>query len=337
MTRADNDARAKPEVSVVCPMYNEGERIAANLEHLFAALERLGRSWEVILINDGSTDDSGEHAERVAALDSRLRLIGYPVNRGRGFAIRQGFQAARGEIIAVTESDLSWGGDIIERMVEAIDREDADAVIASPYLSGGGLANVPAGRVFLSKFGNRLLRRLLPGGHTMNTGMTRAYRRHVIDSLDLESDGKEIHLEIVAKLHALGYRVVEVPAVLTWPKGRGRRKSSFRAGRLIRSHLNFGIAEYPLLLFGTIGLIELVLGAAIALYLLGVSLSGTPVAGRPLLLVSILLILMGVLVMLFSFLALQVRDLRRSVFRLQGLLHRMMKEKDTGRKKAQDD
>lgn len=337
MTEPKSASPARPEISLVSPMYNEGERIEASLSALRDTLDALGRPWEIVLVNDGSTDNSYECAARAADGDERIHLVSYRSNRGRGYAIRQGFARASGDVVVVTESDLSWGGDVVERMVRALEEQDADVVIASPHMPGGALVNVPARRVFLTRFGNMLLSRLMPGGHTMNTGMTRAYRRHVIDTLDLEEDGKEIHLEIVTKIHALGFRVVEVPATLAWSKDRGQgRKSSFQAWRLIKSHLTFGFGEDPILLFGTIGLIEFLLGAVIGFYLFALSLSGTPVSGRPLLLLSVLLILMGILVMLFSFFALQLRDIRRTVFRLQGSLTRLARKARENEKETVD-
>ena len=209
---------------------------------------------------------------------------------------------------------MACGG---ERMVEHLRSQELDLVVASPHLEGGRLENVPPMRVFLTRFGNVLLRQMMPGNLTMNTGMTRAYRREVIEALDLEQDGKEIHLEIIAKAYALGFRMGEVPAVLRWEPTRRKRKSSFRPGRLIRSHLMFGFNEYPLFLFGSFAAACTFLGVVLGFYLLYLSWSGHPVAGRPALFLSVLLILTGLLSFLFCFLSLQVRDLRRIIYRVQ--------------------
>ena len=302
---------------MICPMYNEGENIAANLRKLAKKMEESGKSWEIVLVNDGSTDNSYAEAMSVAATEPRIRVITYRENRGRGYALRRGFQAARGHYIATTESDLSYGEDIIDRMLHHLQGEGLDLVVASPYMKGGRVENVPANRLFLSRLGNALLQKIMPGNLCTNTGMTRAYRREVIEALDLEQDGKEIHLEIIAKAHALGFRMGEIPAVLRWEKARGKRQSSFRAGKLIRSHLMFGFNEYPLLLFGTTAAISVLLGVAIGLYLLSLSLRGHPVAGRPALFLSILLIIAGIQTLLFCFMALQIRDLRRIIYRVQ--------------------
>ncbi len=314
------DART-PGLSVICPMYNEAGAIRANLERLQAALDRLPRSWELIVVNDGSTDDCGEQVAAMAAGEPRIRLYGYPRNRGRGYALRTGFKHARGRIIVTTESDLSWGPDIVATLLDGLEMQDCDMVVASPHGPGGRLENVPMKRVFLSRFGNMILRHAAASHITMLSGMTRCYRREVIDALFLESDGKEIHLEIISQAEALGFRIGEVPAVLRWepPKpGEPVRKSSFKAPRYIYSHMMFTFSQAPFLLMGTAGLVSTFLGAALMLYLAYQSIAlGVRAGGRPLLIVALLLIVSGVQFLLFSFSAGQIVQLRRLVVQLR--------------------
>jgi len=322
-----NDS-SKPHISIICPMYNEGMNIQSNLINLIQVLEKNYKDdFEIILVNDGSTDNSLEEANKVAEKDSRLRLISYKKNRGRGYALRQGFNVARGDIIVTTESDLSWGESIIKDMVDKLESEELDIVVASPHTKGGKLVNVPRFRVLLTKFGNFLLRFLMPGNLTMYTGMTRAYKQYVLDALDLEEDSKEIHLEIIAKASALGFNIGEVPATLVWEKERRRKrgKSTFNAKKLILSHLLFGFAEFPLFLFGTIAGILFLIAFVAGIYMLVLSLSGIPQAGRPLMLITILFILAAIQILLFSFMAHQIRDVKRHLVRLQGDIRKQSK------------
>lgn len=309
---------AMPAVSVISPMYNESVNIARALRAMREALERLPDPWEFILVNDGSVDDSLAVARDEVGDDPRIRIISYEKNRGRGYAIRQGFAAARGAFLVVTEADLSWGTDIVGRLLEACKQPGVDMVVASPHMEGGKLENVPAYRAFLTNFGNVLLRRLMPGGLTMNTGMTRAYRRTVVDALDLSSDGKELHLEIISKAHALGFRMIEIPAALAWTIERRQEKRRFRARGLIASHILHGLAESPMTLFGWAG------GLLLSLGLLGLLSSAamvlcprcaSPAASLPIL--SGVSAASGILVLLAGFVATTVRDLRREVYRLQ--------------------
>ncbi|MBX3180439.1 MAG: glycosyltransferase family 2 protein [Candidatus Hydrogenedentes bacterium] len=305
-----------PSVSVICPMYNEGGGIRDHVRRLVAALNRLPRSWELIVVNDGSTDDCGEKVAELAADEPRIRPYGYPRNRGRGYALRTGFGHARGRIIVTTESDLSWGPDIVETLLEALEAQGCDVVVASPHAPGGRLENVPLYRALLSRVGNRILRFASASQITMLSGMTRCYRREVIDALYLESDGKEIHLEIISQAEALGFRVGEAPAVLRWEKGA--RKSNFNAPRYIYSHLMFTFSQAPFLLMGTAGLISILAGVFLMAALAYQSIAhGIRAGGRPLLIVALLLIVSGVQFLLFSFSAGQVVQLRRLVLQLR--------------------
>jgi glycosyltransferase involved in cell wall biosynthesis len=243
-------AERAPDVSIICPAYNEADGIELAIGRLRECLDQLSVEAEVLLINDGSTDGTVAAAARAINADPRFRILTHRVNFGRGRAMRTGFLEARGEIIITTEADLSWGPDVIARMLEAFDRHpQLDAVFASPHLPGGGYRNVPWHRIFLSRLGNRLLRSLYPSKISMTTGMTRAYRASVIQGHAFSKDGKELHLEIAHRLMTLGYRLGEVPAVLSWPEHTAGRKS--RRGRtnwktiqrLIASHLAYGFLQ----------------------------------------------------------------------------------------------
>lgn len=303
---------------MVVPSYQEGLAIEPNIERLVAALEQLDGSWELLIVNDGSTDDSLEKMQRAAAKDPRIRVLSYPVNRGRGHALRTGFAAATGDFVVATESDLNWGTDIVGQLVAALEKTGADVVIASPHAPGGGMENVPFVRWFISWAGNKVFGLAFPGV-TMATGMTRGYRREVLESLDLESDDKELHVEILYKALDLGFRVAEIPATLAWKKpekGEKVRKSHFKS-RMLMSHLLLSFGIRPFILYGTIGLLMGLFGLLAIGYLYSVSFSGHPVGGRPLFTVATLSILVGAQIILFGFLANQNRALRRQMLRIQ--------------------
>ena len=235
-------------VSIICPMYNEEAGIENAISKLKECIDDLPNPAEILLINDGSTDRTISKAIHAIAGDRRFRILSHRVNFGRGRALRTGFGEAKGEFIVTTEGDLSWGKDIIGRMVEALENNPGlDAVFASPHLPGGGYRNVPWHRVFLSSFGNRILRFFYTRNVSMTTGMTRAYRAKLIQSHAFMQDGKEIHLEISHRLLMLGSRIGEVPAILSWPDrepgrvGRGKRTNWAKILKLISSHLAFGI------------------------------------------------------------------------------------------------
>ncbi|MCA8963189.1 MAG: glycosyltransferase family 2 protein, partial [Planctomycetes bacterium] len=158
------------EISVICPFYNEEQIIGAAIRALLQRLhERLHVSWELIVVNDGSRDGSLQVARDIARTEPKLRVLSYPHNRGRGHALRTGIHQARGRILVTTEIDLSWGEDIVERLYQAmLDNPDVDITVASPHMPGGGYKNVPAKRVWISKFGNHVIRACMSSATTMN-------------------------------------------------------------------------------------------------------------------------------------------------------------------------
>jgi len=232
-------------VSVVCPFFNEEALIATTVEGCIQRLRGDFTDWELVLVNDGSTDRSLELL--LSKLDQigepRVRVLSYPRNRGRGRALKTGIESARGEIVVTTEVDGSWGGDIVKRLAARLDDDPSlGFVVASPHMTGGGFGNVPMSRVLLTRWGNRFLKFFMATGFSMQTGMTRGYRREVIQPLSTFEDGKEFHLEVLLKLLLLGFKGAEIPATLTWPAhktGQPKRKSSTRIWRTALSHLKY--------------------------------------------------------------------------------------------------
>jgi glycosyltransferase involved in cell wall biosynthesis len=286
------------KISVVCPFYNEENIIEKAVLIMLGELSKLPYEWELIVVNDGSIDNGPSIVERIALKHVRLVPVGYNINRGRGYALMTGIKAATGDIIVTTEIDCSWGVNIVARLVERlVSNSKTDFVIASPNLRGGGYRNVPIKRVLLSKIGNRIIRAFLNNSITMNTGMTRAYRRNIIYGLDFDEHGKEFHLEVLLKLLALGYKAEEIPVVLEWKDeklakaGTPVRKSSSHIGKLILTHLHFAVFSNPIRYFWLLSFI-----CAIT----GFGLEGFAVVRLIRKEVAIYLALVGLLLLLFS-------------------------------------
>jgi len=296
-------------------MFNEAE----NAEHTLARVEEslasfLGK-YEIIAVNDGSTDNTLEVLQGIASLNKRIKVVSYPRNIGRGMALRKGFCEARGEVIVSIDADLSYSPHYILELIKTLkDNPEVDFVLASPYMPGGGVQDVPFVRLWISKLGNKILRLAMPNRIYTSTGIFRAYRRNVLDSLELESDGKEIHLEILSKAMALGFRAKEIPAILT---SRKRGSSKFKFKRTATSHLIFSAFEKPMMIFGLIGILTLGIGLLIGAYVVYLRFSGDLTPGRPLITFAILLILGGIQILSFGFIALQILALRKEILRVQ--------------------
>jgi glycosyltransferase involved in cell wall biosynthesis len=303
------------DLSIIIPMFNEAENVGTTLKQVEEALSSFEGSYEIIPVNDGSTDNTLEVLNKISKEDQKIRIVSYPKNIGRGMALRKGFKESNGEIIVSIDADLSYSPQYILDFVKTLEREpEVDLVLASPYMPGGGVQNVPALRLWVSKLGNKVLRLAMPNRIYTSTGIFRAYRKRVLESLELESDGKEIHLEILSKALALGYRVKESPAILT---SRKRGKSKFKFRKTAISHLVFSVFEKPMIIFGFIGLLTLTIGFLIGIYIVYLRFSGDLTPGRPLITFALLLILGGIQILSFGFIAIQIVSLRREILRIQ--------------------
>ena len=303
------------DLSVVIPMFNEAENARATLNQVEEAMVSFQGTYEIVAVNDGSTDDTLLELKRAAEKNGRVEIVTYSKNFGRGRALREGFKKARGEIVVSIDADLSYDPHYILDFVKALQTEqDVDLVLASPYMPGGGVENVPFLRLWISRLGNRVLRLAMPNRIYTSTGIFRAYRKKVLDSLEIESDGKEIHLEILSKALALGYRVKESPAILT---SRKKGKSKFKFKKTAVSHLVFSVFEKPVIVFGFVGPLTLAIGFLIGIYIVYLRFLGELTAGRPLITLALLLILGGIQILSFGFVAIQIVSLRREILRIQ--------------------
>lgn len=303
------------DLSIIIPMFNEAENVESTLSQVEEALVSFNGVYEIVAVNDGSFDNTLEILNNLANQDEKLKIVSYPKNVGRGMALRKGFQEAKGEIIVSIDADLSYDPHYILDMVEALKKDSQiDFVLASPYMPGGGVQNVPTLRLWISKLGNKILKFTMPNQIYTSTGIFRGYRRKVLESLELESDGKEIHLEILSKAIALGYRAKEIPAIL---KGRQKGKSKFNLRKTAISHLIFSVFEKPMIIFGILGLLTLGFGVLIGLYVAYLRYSGQLTPGRPLITLALLLIIGGIQILSFGFIAIQIVSIRREILRIQ--------------------
>jgi glycosyltransferase involved in cell wall biosynthesis len=303
------------DLSIVIPMFNESENVESTLRRVEEAMASFQGTYEIVAVNDGSFDNTLEILKGLAAQNGKINVVSYSKNFGRGKALREGFRRSNGEIVVSVDADLSYDPHYILDFIKILGTEqDIDFILASPYMPGGGVQNVPFHRLWISRLGNKILRLAMPNRIYTSTGIFRAYRRKVLESLELESDGKEIHLEILSKALALGYRVKEIPAILT---GRKKGKSKFKFKKTTLTHLVFSVFEKPMIIFGFIGLVTLGIGFLIGIYIVYLRFSGGLTAGRPLITFAILLILGGIQILSFGFIAIQIVSVRREILRIQ--------------------
>lgn len=253
------------EISIIIPVYNEEDGIEGNLSEIGSYMNGyLGPDgWEVIVVDDGSEDRTLKVLHGVAASKNWLQVVSLGHHCGRGMALRAGIDASRGERVITLDADLSYAPYHIERMLSALERENADIVVASAYGKGGTARNVPPKRLWVSRIGNKILSYMFGGTVSVLTCVVRAYNSDFIKRLDLHSDDKEIHLEILSKAKILGAKIVEVPADLQWrehklAKSPGRpspRRSTVTLKNTSASHLFFALLSKPGVIFWIPGMV----------------------------------------------------------------------------------
>ena len=234
-----------PRLSVVVPLYNERDNVAPLVEATRQALSTEA-PWEIVLVDDGSTDGTAEEVRRLAEQDSRVRLVRLARNYGQTIALQAGFDQSSGRIVVSMDGDLQNDPADIPRLVRTLEEEDYD-LVAGYRLERQDSAR----RRFPSAVGNWLAR-LLTGVKIRDTGCTlRAYRRELLENLVLYSD---LHRFIPAMAAGTrGARITEVP-VRHQERKHGRSKYGIsRAPRVLSDLLVLSLIrsfrERPLQMF----------------------------------------------------------------------------------------
>lgn len=315
------------KISIVAPMYNEAKNIHDTFGQICNELDGKGfNNYEIIFVNDGSEDDSWSIAKELAKNDDRLKVFGYEKNQGRGKALRTGFEKAQGETIVSIDFDLSYDVTHITRMINTLISDSSiDTVLTSCYMPGGKIIGIPAFRLFISKMANLLYRYAFTPKIYTSTCVVRAYKKDAIKSIDLDSNDKEIHLEILSKLIANKYRIIEIPGTLTRRK-KGKSKFKFTAHSI--SHILFFIQERPFVLFGLFGLFVLFLGFISVIILLITRFGNMPDFNATFIsqIVSpsfvIILFLAAFQILGIGFIGTQINFLKREMFKMQSQIIR---------------
>ena len=246
-------------VSVVAPAYNEALILTKNLSRLCEYMTSLEDEyrWEMIIINDGSTDKTGELAEAFAMTRDNVHVFHHMYNFRLGQALRFAFNNCQGDYVVVMDLDLSYSPDHIGKLLAKIKETRAKIVIASPYMKGGKVSNVPWLRRTLSIWANRFLSFTAKSNLSTLTSMVRAYDGMFLNTLNLKAMDMEINAEIIYKAEVLRARIVEIPGHLDWgfQKTDGiKRRSSMRIFKSIMSYLFFGFIFRPFIFFMLPGL-----------------------------------------------------------------------------------
>jgi len=263
----------KPFISIVSPSYNEEAILDINIITIieYMATKSYKYDWEILIINDGSKDNTATIADDLAERYSTVRVIHHSSNLNLGNAIKTGFSNSRGDIIVIIDIDLSYSEKYIEVMVDKLIETSADIVMTSPYMKGGEVTAVPFFRKIMSRWVNRFMRFASQDNHYTFTGMVRAYRKSFVQTLNLKTKDYEINPEIIYKAMILRAKIIEIPAHLDWTKQNkfaGKRTSSMRVIRGFLSGIMSGFIFRPYIFFIVIGSFLMLLSLYELLWLL---------------------------------------------------------------------
>ena len=206
------------EISFVVPAYDEGDEIFDNLVECENTIAELGLDYEMIVVNDGSQDDTYKEATRVKS--ERIKVVGYPDNRGKGYAILHGIRQAKGDLITFIDADLDLNPKQIKTFIEYMEEREADVVIGSKRHPLSDI-NYPIGRRFFSKGYNLMLKTMF--GITLSDTQVglKLFKKEVLEEIVPLMHVKRyaFDLEVLANASRLGYRIVEAPIILNFQRG----------------------------------------------------------------------------------------------------------------------
>jgi glycosyltransferase involved in cell wall biosynthesis len=285
------DARpAPPVLSIVVPVYNEKE----SLDELLASIDQAAGSWhhsyEVVFVDDGSTDGTFEQLKALAERHGRVRLFSFRRNLGKSRALLCGFQNAAGQYILTMDADLQDDPGNLPRMFEQLTTEPADLVNGWRRERQDNRIKIAFSRVF-----NRVMIRMLFGTsfEDMNSGL-KLYRREVARELHLYG-GMHRFIPLIAT--EMGYRVGECPVRHKERKYGTSKYSPVKIFTEMPDLLTvFFLIKYttrPLHFFARIGSGLIALGLACLVYLTVLWMQSIPIGTRPLLTFGVLLVVLG--------------------------------------------
>jgi glycosyltransferase involved in cell wall biosynthesis len=303
-------ALQRPDLSIVVPLYNEEESLPLLVEKLLEALRPLGRSFELVLVDDGSSDGTASVLRGLSAQTPELVAVLLRRNYGQTPAMSAGFDASRGDLIVTLDGDLQNDPADIPMLLEQLE-QGYDLVSGWRHQRQDHAVS----RLLPSKLANRLIARVT-GVRLHDYGCSlKAYRRELVDDISLYG---ELHRFLPALAFIEGARITEVKVNHNARQFGQSKYGIDRTFRVLMDLLTVWFMKRfltrPMHVFGFGGLAAIALGLLLALYLLAQKLlANADIGNRPLLLVAVLAIVAGVQLFCFGLLAeLQMRTYHES-------------------------
>lgn len=296
------------DISVVIPLYNEEESLPELTAWIAQVMEQNGYSYDIVMIDDGSTDRSWSVIEALKKQNEHITGIRFRRNYGKSAALNVGFAAAEGEVVITMDADLQDSPDEIPGLYDRIKNQGADLV------SGWKQKRYdPPSKTIPTKLFNAVTRKMsgIHNLHDFNCGL-KAYRKDVIKSIEVYG---EMHRYIPVLAKWAGFRHIQEQVVQHYPRKYGKTK--FGPGRFIKGFLDLmsiffvgKFAKRPMHFFGPIGALSFLIGFGITIYLIVEKLvsiaKDSPyrnVTDQPLFYLALVAIILGTQLFLTGFIA----------------------------------
>ena len=204
-----------PELSYFFPAHNEADNLGGLVEEALATLPSLAETYEIVIVDDGSRDDTPRIADELAAAHAQVRAVHHPTNLGYGAAIRSGFAAARFANIGFTDGDRQFKVADLGRLIDRLQAGDVDAVVGYRIRRADPLVRTLYARLY------RLANLIFFGLTVRDVDCAcKLFSRASLEGLNVESGGAFLSAELLIKLRARGRRLAEV-GVPHYPRTAG--------------------------------------------------------------------------------------------------------------------
>jgi len=238
-------AEVKPRFSLIVPCFNEEGAIARTIAELRNALSRSNEFYELVIVNDGSTDRTAEILTQCQLEDPNLRVVNHPINRGYGAALKTGIRHSRAELIAITDADGTYPNHrLLELVVEAEQSDMAVGARISDDVEYPLIRRIP--KIFLTAYANWIARQPIPD---LNSGM-RVFRRPIAERFfNILPDGFSFTTTITLAMLTNRYVVRYVPIGYAHRIGKSKIKPIKDTLRFFQLILRTGMYFAPLRIF----------------------------------------------------------------------------------------
>ena len=231
------------DISIVVPAHNEEENLPSLIEDLIKLIDENKLNSEIVLVDDNSTDKTGNIIDSYASKFSNIKSIHRKTEeRGMGFALIEGTKKANGEIIVWTMADRSDNLDTVPKLIKKIN-DGYDLVVASRYMEGGSRGDLSVDKAFFSSSYTKVTRLFFGIPIHDITNAFRAFRKKIFESIRLESGDFAISPEFAIKAQLKGFKLGEVPTTY-YNRKLGRTKfKMFKMGIRYISLLKYGLMK----------------------------------------------------------------------------------------------